>query len=177
VNTGGVHTTVNEFTDQQPALRPEVLAEACNRLCQAGVFHGDKLLTEEDKGAILAGVVAMRTGLPLAVARWYPYGLGEHGGSVVPLSCEYFTGTLYLNGIDPGDQVVLIEDTISTGGTIIALIDAVRQARAEVVEVLAVVEKVDNRGVERVLSRTGVAVKTLLKIRVDERTKRVLVVQ
>lgn len=175
VRNGDVFTTVNELTDQQPALRPEVLREAVNRLVELGEFHGDKLLTEEDKGAVLAGSVALQVDKPLAVARWYPYGLGATGGVRVSMRSEYREGDLYLNGIEPGDHITIIEDTISSGGTILALIEAVRGAGAEVTEVLAVVEKLDYSGVDRVYKATGIRVKTALGIRINHTTGCVVV--
>jgi adenine phosphoribosyltransferase len=146
VRNNGKFTTVNELCDQIPALRPEVLNEAVDWLLTEGEFRGNKLLTEEDKGAILAGVVALRASKPLAVARWYPYQLPEARTIKVMMQSEYREGDLYLNGVCPGDRVIIVEDTISTGGTIIALVNAVRQAGADVVEVLAVVEKLGYGG-------------------------------
>jgi adenine phosphoribosyltransferase len=84
----------------------------------------------------------------------------------VPFKSEYIGGHLYLNGIEAGDQIILVDDTISTGGTMIALINGVRELGAEVVEVLALIEKPDNHGVERVLEATGLEVKTYMKIRI-----------
>lgn len=161
-------TTVNELCDQVPALRPEVLKEATAWLLSEGEFAGNKVVTEEDKGAILAGVVTLLTNKPLAVARWYPYKLPDASTIKVDMTSEYREGDLYLNGVSPGDRVTIIEDTISSGGTIVALVDAVRRAGAEVVEILAVVEKIGYGGIDRVRARTGLEVKTGLGIMVDE---------
>src|SRR5690349_1011166 len=106
VRSGRHYTTVNEFTDQSPALRPEVLREARDRLCALGTFAADKILVEEDKGAILGSAVALHMGLPLAVARWYTYDLID--SISVAIESEYFSGKLYVNGISPGDRVVIV---------------------------------------------------------------------
>jgi cysteine synthase len=171
VFSGKFRTSVNELTDQRPALRPEVLAEAVTRLVSMGTFTAaTKLVVEEDKGGILAGPVCLAAGLPLAVARWYPYDLPDEGGrpaAEVELTSEYFSGHLYLNGVVPGDRVVIIDDTVSTGGTLMALIEAVRQAEAEVLEVLVVTEKPANGGVAAVQERCGVPVKAVLQVGID----------
>lgn len=171
VLTGQYRTTINELTDQRPALRPEVLAEAVNRLIRLGTFSGaTKLLVEEDKGGILAGPVCLATRLPLAVARWYPYDLPadeRNPVTVAEISSEYFSGRLYLNGIEPGDRVVIIDDTVSTGGTLVALIEAVRRAGAEVTEALVITEKPANGGARAVHTRCGVAVRPVLRIGID----------
>jgi cysteine synthase A len=168
VFSGPYRTTINELTDQRPALRPEALAEAVNRLVRLGTFSAaTKLLVEEDKGGILAGPVCLATGLPLAVARWYPYDLPGEGGNPpaeVEIASEYYSGHLYVNGIVPGDRVVIIDDTVSTGGTLVALVEAVRRAGAEVLEALVVTEKPANGGAEAVRVRCGIDVKTVLRV-------------
>lgn len=163
VFSGRFETTVNELTDQLPALRPEIMAEAADEILRLGDFDCDKLLVEEEKGAALGGVVALKAGLPLAMARRYNYDIPSFK---VPLQSEYIEGHLYVNGIQPGDRVIVIDDTISTGGTLIALLRAVQDLGAVIHDVVALVEKVDNHGVERVLEKTGIQVKTLLKIQI-----------
>jgi adenine phosphoribosyltransferase len=163
VFSGRFETTVNELTDQLPALRPEIMEEAASEILRLGDFACDKVLVEEEKGAALGGVVALKAGLPLAMARRYNYDIPSFK---VPLQSEYIEGQLYVNGIEPGDRVTVIDDTISTGGTLVALLRAVRAIGAEVHDVVALVEKVDNGGVARVFEKCGIRVKTLLKIQI-----------
>jgi adenine phosphoribosyltransferase len=165
VRSGRHYTTINEFTDQSPALRPEVLLEARDRLCALGKFAADKILVEEDKGAILGAAVALHKGLPLAVARWYTYDLTD--SITVPVDSGYFAGKLYVNGVSPGDRIVIVGDTISSGGTLAALIRAVEQAGAEVVEVLVVVEKVATGGAQRKHNEFGLPVRSVIRIEVN----------
>ena len=51
------------------------------------------------------------------------------------------TGKLIEGPFAPGDRVVVIEDVITTGGSALRAIDAVRTAMGEVVGVLAVVDR------------------------------------
>lgn len=166
IRTGSHLTTVNELCDQVPALRPNLLRHAAMQLCRLGQFNCDKILSEEDKGAPIATAVALMTDLPLCMARWYPYKIP--GQTQVKLSNEYFEGNLYLNGVNAGDRVTIVEDTVSTGGTMIALIAAVRQLGAEVVEAIALVEKEGMGGVANVATDTGVIVRTAMKIKVSQ---------
>lgn len=176
VDVAGSRVTVNEFSDQINAIRPDLIREVTAALAaMAGDYRATTLLTEEDKGSILGTAMCLALDLPLAVARWYPYCLEEHTQIEVPMACEYREGRLYVNGIRPGDRVLIIEDTVATGGTCIALIHAVRAAGAAVVGVLAAIEKIDRQGVRRITAETGVEVRTLLPIVVDPQTKRVRV--
>jgi adenine phosphoribosyltransferase len=184
LNSGRHLTTVNEFTDQIPALRPELLIEARDRLLALGPMTGaDKILVEEDKGAILGSAVCLATGLPLAVARWYSYNLVDAGPEIqdfvieVPLDSEYFDGTLFVNGINRDDRVAIVDDTISTGGTLAALISAVHKAGATVSEVRVVVEKAAAGGVERIKAQFGIPVLSVLRVDVDKNTRRAHVVR
>lgn len=70
--------------------------------------------------------------------------------------------------------MVIVDDTLSTGGAVISLVEAVRRSGAEVVDVVCAVEKVQNNGREQVLNSTGVAVKTLVRIVLSEDRVRVL---
>jgi adenine phosphoribosyltransferase len=162
VRTGPHFTTVNELTDQIPALRPATLRAAALSLAGIAPFTSGKLLCEEDKGAALGAAVSLMADLPLAMARWYPYEVA--GGVAVHLSMEYFAGTLYLNGVEPGEEITIVDDTLSTGGTLIALARAVKEAGARVVDIRVVVEKVDNGGRQRVLEELGLEVQAVLGI-------------
>jgi adenine phosphoribosyltransferase len=168
VSSGKALTTVNEFTDQIPALRPAVLLEVAQEIIKLMDLSVSKIVTEEDKGAALATAISLLTGIPMAMARWYPYSLGVVNEQVVSVNSEYFQGQLYLNGIGAGDRVVIVDDTLSTGGAVIALIEAVRAAGGELVDVVCAVEKIGNNGFDRVKEKTGIAVKTVMKIVVRE---------
>ncbi|WP_080406433.1 phosphoribosyltransferase family protein [Burkholderia ubonensis] len=81
---------------------------------------------------------------------------------------------MYLNGVEPGDRVVIVDDLISTGGTLIGLVEAVRRAGAHVEQIVCVAEKADYAGVERVRDATGLDVTTLVRVSVAGDMSRVL---
>lgn len=168
VNSGRSLTTVNEFTDQIPALRPAVLIEVAQKIIKLMDLNVSNIVTEEDKGAALATTISLLTGIPMAMARWYPYSLGDINEQVVNIDSEYFRGKVYLNGIDVGDRVTIVDDTLSTGGALIALVEAVRAGGGQVVDAICAVEKVGNNGFKNVQRETGVVVKTVMKIVVRE---------
>ncbi|MDQ0741040.1 phosphoribosyltransferase family protein [Pseudomonas sp. W4I3] len=168
VRSGKSLTTVNEFTDQIPALRPEVLMEVAYKIIRVMKQGASKIVTEEDKGVALATTVSLLTGVPLAVARWYSYSLGGLKEQVVAIDSEYFQGQLYLNGVEAGDRVIIIDDTLSSGGAAIALSDAVKGAGGELVDVVCAVEKIGNGGADNVLRATGLTVKTIIRVTVAE---------
>jgi adenine phosphoribosyltransferase len=170
---GEYNFLVNPLTEQIPATTAELLKEATDWLVKIGDFNlATKIAGEEDKGAILVASTSLATGLPFGMARWYPAGLEGQVG--VDFEMEYASGSLYLNGIERDDQVIIVDDMISTGGTILAMIEAVRKAHADIVDIVCVAEKVDYGGVKRIEEETGYSVKTLLKISVSGERSKVL---
>lgn len=164
---------INPLTEQIPATSAELLRAAADWLVEAGDYSdATKIAGEEDKGAILVAAVALKTGLPFGMARWYPSGID--GQVSVDFNMEYTKGKLFLNGIEAGDKVVIVDDMVSTGGTMVALIQAIQQAGAEILDIVCVGEKPAYNGVERILNETGFRVKTLVKIDVDGELSRVV---
>ncbi|MBI4659095.1 MAG: adenine phosphoribosyltransferase [Verrucomicrobia bacterium] len=168
IPTGRHLTTVNTFTDQTEPLKPSLLKHLA-LLISKEVCDGsgiDLIVGEEDKGAHITTAVALHLDKPFSLARWYPYhATFRHPASVVvDVESEYFSGKLLLNGVPEGARVLIVDDTLSTGGTMIALIRALLQRKACVVKAVSVVEKVNESGRDRVQRETGVEVVTLLKL-------------
>lgn len=162
---------INPLTEQIPATSSELLRATTEWVVAEGSFEqATKIGGEEDKGAILIASTSLATGLPFGMARWYPAGV--EGQVSVDFEMEYASGQLYLNGIEEDDKVIIVDDMISTGGTMLALIKAIQIAKGEIVDIICVAEKIEYEGVKRVAEETGYQVKSLLKISVaGERSK------
>ena len=170
---GDFNFLVNPLTEQIPATTSELLRAATEWLVNVGDFQkATKIAGEEDKGAILVASTSLETGLPFGMARWYPSGLEGQVG--VDFEMEYASGSLFLNGIEKGDKVIIVDDMISTGGTMLAMIESVEKAEATIVDIICVAEKVEYRGVDRIREETGYTVKTLLKVSVSGERSKVL---
>ncbi len=173
VDIGEYRFIVNPLTEQVPATDAALLREACTELAQrVNTARTTKLLSEEDKGAIFVAGVSMITNLPFGMARWQPNGLAQQ--ITESFAMEYHHGTLYLNGIDRGDQVTILDDLISTGGTLLSLIRMVERAGAEIIDILCIAEKINYGGVARVKKETGHVVQTLVQIDVSGERSRVV---
>ena len=73
------------------------------------------------------------------VVRKRAYGL--EGEVAVHQITGYSNGELYINGLQKGDRIILVDDVVSTGGTMIAVLNALKKMGVEVVDVMAVVER------------------------------------
>ena len=131
---------IHPVTDGVPRMDPEVL-KAIVELTTERVDWSqiDVLLGIEAMGLPLAAPLSMATGVPLVVARKRSYGL--EGEVKIDQATGYSKGVMYLNDIKKGERVAILEDVLSTGGTLEAVIEGVQRAGAEVTEIVAVVEK------------------------------------
>lgn len=166
IQTGEKFTTVNELTDQLPATRADTLLAAVSELIRLGPLLGTKILSEEDKGAAMAGVFSVMTGLPLAMARYYPYHIP--GAVEVPFEMEYMKGYLTVNGVKAGDRLIIVDDTLATGGTAVSIGKAAKAMGAEVVEMRVVVEKLGYGGRERIQRELGIAAQAVIGISITD---------
>ena len=169
----GKQFIINPLTEQIPATTSVLLHEACQELAMRVDKQTTKLLTEEDKGAILVAGVSIFTKLPFGMARWYPSGIANQIKET--LDSEYVTGELYLNGIQRGDKVTIIDDMISTGGTMVSMVRAVKRTGAEIVGVICIAEKIGYGGVERVRNETGYDVSVVVKVDISGKCSKVIV--
>jgi adenine phosphoribosyltransferase len=73
---------------------------------------------------------------------------------------------MFINDIERGDRVVVIDDVMSTGGTIKAVVRGLQEIGAEIVDVIVVVEKGDKK--EEIEKELGIRIKTLVKVKVRD---------
>ncbi len=131
---------VNPITDNIPPPDPlltALLAESMKRFLES-TGQASKVVVPEALGLPVGSLVAQRLGLPLAVVRKRRYPVD---GIEVEYTSGYEEGKYYVYGVEPGDRVYLVDDAVSTGGTIKAVAEALERAGAEVVAVAASIFK------------------------------------
>ena len=156
---------IHPVTDGVPRMDPDVL-KAIVELTVERVDWGqvDVLLGIEAMGLPLAAPLSMATGVPLVVARKRSYGL--EGEVKIDQATGYSKGVMYLNDINEGERVAILEDVLSTGGTLEAVIEGVHRAGAEVTEIVAVVEK--GGGLKRLQEmHPDVRIQSLVRLEMD----------
>jgi len=159
VRRGEYNYFIHPITDGVPRLEPSLLREvACAIVCVMDLQGVDKIVTAEAMGIHIGTALSMITDLPLNIMRKRQYSLP--GEVAVDQSTGYSNGHLYLNGIEKGDRVVVIDDVTSTGGTLKAVIADLERAGAEVVDICVVIRRGD--------PDVGRPVRTLVGIEVDE---------
>jgi len=158
---------VNPVTEQEPeATDPKVLKAVAEEFVKKSEAFAiaDKIFGEEDKGAVYVAATSLETNLPFGIARWTNSGINWK--QFQSFDFEYGSKRLYIFGVKAGDKVVVIDDLVSTGGTMIAMLKSLQREGVEILDVLAIADKVEYKGLERIKKETGFGVKTLFSISV-----------
>ena len=167
IEKDGYHYFVHPISDGVPMLEPgllrEIVIKIINKVKRENLENIDKIVTPAAMGIHISTALSLVTDIPLVVVRKREYGL--EGEVSLMQETGYSKNEMYINDIREGDRVLLLDDVISTGGTIIAIMEALEKIGAEVVDVIAVINKVggENRAGDR-----GYQVKTLINIDVIE---------
>lgn len=133
---------VHGVTDGVPIVEPDVLREVAEAIAERVDLDAvDKLVAPEAMGIHHATALSLETDLPFVVVRKRAYGFDDE--VAVHQETSYGEGELYLNGIERGDRVVLVDDVLSSGGTLRTVCDALTEAGAEIVDVVVVLRRVD----------------------------------
>ena len=160
VRFGDYEYFVHPITDGIPLGRPEVLEEVVDEIVRVGDWECDKIATAESMGFPLAAAVSLRVRKPYVFLRKRRYGLP--GEVSVAQATGYGKADLFINNVLAGDRIAFLDDVISTGGTLRAIVQAFRGIGARLTDTIIVFEKTRDR--ERIERELGIRIKTLLKV-------------
>ena len=120
----------------------------------------DKVAAIEARGFILGGAVAYETHTPFVLVR--KKGKLPYKTVSADYALEYGSATIeiHADACVPGDRVLIVDDLIATGGTLLAATTLFRSLDAEVAGVAALIDLPELGGSAR-LRDAGLAVHTL----------------
>lgn len=169
IKKDGYYYFIHPLSDGIPILRPKLLKEVAEFIVKKADLNVDKILTIEAMGIPIATTVALMTDIPLVIVRKRKYELP--GEIILSQNTGYSKGELYINDIKYGDRFLIIDDVISTGGTLVPLVKALQEIGAIINEIYVIIER--GEGI-RTLQNIGIKVETLIHIDVDENGVRVV---
>ncbi len=160
VKRGEYNYFVHPITDGVPEIKPELLDEVIDEIKNHLVRDYDKIVAIEAMGLPIGAVLAVEVKKPLVIIRKKSYGL--NGEVSVEQITGYSKSQLFINGLEPHDKVIVVDDVISTGGTLKAVLNSLIEMGVDIVHVIVVIEKGDSK--IQVEQETGVEIKTLVKV-------------
>jgi len=137
-------------------------SEAARRLAvRAAEYRPDLIVAVEARGFLFGAAMAAMMGLGLVPVRK----AGKLPGVTIGVDYELEYGSdrleLHEGAVLPGHRVVLVDDLLATGGTILATAALMRNVGAEVAAALFVIDLPDLGGSQR-LAAAGLACETLI---------------
>lgn len=157
---------VDSFLNHQidPEFTLELGREIARRFADAGVT---RILTVEASGIAVAMAVGLALKVPVVFAKKKKASTqneGFYSSEIYSFTRQESVGIFVSDKfLGPGDTVLLVDDFLAHGEALRGLVDIVRQSGAGLAGAGIVIEKVFQRGGER-LRREGVRIETLAAI-------------
>ncbi|HUR55758.1 MAG TPA: orotate phosphoribosyltransferase [Gemmataceae bacterium] len=133
----------------------------------AGAFLIGRVLFEHTRdlkidaiGGLAVGAVPLTTAV---VMHYHTNGRAIEGFWVRDKAKEHGAKKLVEGGVKPGDRVLVLDDVITTGGSSVKAVEAVREMGCEVVRVLALVDRL--QGAEATFRAAGIDYRSVYTIR------------
>lgn len=161
IDKDGYEYMVHPISNGVPMLDPELLREVVVGVIRAADLDVDKIVAPEAMGIHLATALSLQTDVPLVVIRKRSYGL--EGEVSLHQTTGYSESEMYINDVEDGDRVLVVDDLLSTGGTLAAICDALDEIGAEIADIVVVIRKVG----ESALDDTGYDATSLVDITVE----------
>ncbi|WP_042662258.1 hypoxanthine/guanine phosphoribosyltransferase [Haloferax sp. ATB1] len=163
IEKGDYEYFVHPISDGVPMLKPGLLREIVIKIIRkANLEDVDKIVTPAAMGIHISTAVSLMTDIPLVVIRKREYGLD--GEVSLHQQTGYSEGDMFINDVNEGDRVLVLDDVLSTGGTMKAVLDALDHIGADVVDTVAIIKKAGPNE----LDDSDHHVKTLINVTVED---------
>ena len=140
VERGEYNYFIHPITDGVPVVDPALLREVAIAMVRVLDLDGVKtIVVAEAMGIPLGSLISTMTDIPMSIVRKRFYHLP--GEVAVHQTTGYSKGELYINGVSKGDRVVIVDDVISTGGTLKALVGALDHIGAEIADICIAIRR------------------------------------
>jgi len=155
---------VNPLSDGVPRISPDLMdavAESIEKCVDWGKV--DLILGIEAMGLPIATLLSSKMKKPMVVARKRSYGL--KGEICVNQSTGYSKGEIFINDLSQGERVLILDDVLSTGGTMNSIIEGVNASGAIIEKIIVIFEKGD--GLKKLIEKTNLNIQSLIRVEMD----------
>jgi len=164
VNMGGYRYFVHPLSDGIPSVDP-LLLEAASRCVEERLppcDDYDMIVTAEAMGIPLAAGVSLTCKKPFSIMRKREYGLP--GEVAIDQSTGYSRGSLYLHLPGDNKRAVIVDDVLSTGGTLRAMAKGVKLAGWTTVTAVVLFSKMTSEEKGALEGEVGFEISSVLNI-------------
>lgn len=162
VKKGDYFYFVHPISDGVPLVETKLLNSIMDYIVDNfDLSNVEKIVGVESMGIPLATALSLKTGIPFVIIRKRSYGL--EGEQQVHQETGYGKSELFINNINKDDNLLLIDDVVSTGGTLISVLEAIDKIGANLEHIILPIEKDDGKKI--VEEATNKKISTLVKIK------------
>ena len=162
ISMDGYNYFVSPLSDGIPSVTKQLLDEIAENVMSMCDLDCDLILAPEAMGIPIASAITMHTGIPYSVIRKRQYLLP--GEITLFQATGYSKAHMYINGVKSGDRVVIVDDVVSTGGTLKATVKALKEHGITVSEICVIFDKC--KDIEALSEEIGVPIRAILKVAV-----------
>ena len=140
VKRGDYDYFIHPITDGVPKVEPALLRDVCTSMVKVLDLRDVKLfVVAEAMGIHIGTTLSLMTDIPFTIVRKRKYLLP--GEVALHQTTGYSKGELYMNGVHRGDRVVIVDDVLSTGGTMKALIQGLTYVGADIADICVAIRR------------------------------------
>jgi len=166
IKKGEYQYVIHPLTDGIPEIKPILLKEVTNKMFEIAKKYEtiDKIVTIEAMGIPLAATLSLKMNIPFSIIRKRKYGLDEE--ICVEQETGYSKSKLYINGLKSGEKIIIVDDVLSTGGTLKAVLKSLKKIGVIVKCIIIAIDKGDSA--KEITNENNIDVYTLANIIVKE---------
>ena len=155
---------IHPISDGIPRMEAKVLRATRDLIVSIVDWNEiDLIVSVEAMGLPLLAAVGDATGKPTVVIRKRSYGM--EGEVSVNVSTGYSESTVYINDIKKGEKILIVDDVISTGGTLEPILQTLQNMGIILQYIIIAIEK--GNGLERLKNeRPEWPIRSLAKIEI-----------
>ena len=135
---------IHPISDGIPRMDADVLRATRDLIVEMVDWSNiDLIVSVEAMGLPLLAAVGDATGKPTVVIRKRQYGMD--GEVRVDVSTGYSQSTTYINDIKQGERILIVDDVISTGGTLEPILATLEEMGVILQDIVIAIEKGEGR--------------------------------
>jgi adenine phosphoribosyltransferase len=135
---------IHPISDGIPRMDADVLRATRDLIVEMVEWSKvDLVVSVEAMGLPLLAAVGDATGKPTVVIRKRQYGM--EGEVRVDVATGYSQSSTYINDIKPGERILIVDDVISTGGTLEPILETLEKMGVILQDIVIAIEKGEGR--------------------------------